>query len=509
MSNWRVKHIPEPTLAFRYGQTAEYPKDGLFLYGPVPSNQNPTRMDIGVIGTPDGVRRYSKWAGTIEKKIEVPPPRPGKKRNEANFFFWPGFSAAFSAEWPARPFATCQIDPTELTNRILGADRHAAIYQAVELYDLALRKYLREQDARPTLWFVIVPDDVFKYGRPKSFVPKLMRRIERTAIGRRAAASILAKGSMFQEEIDAAAVYEYELNFHNQLKARTLDTGQVLQVVRERTLAPDEYDETVRRSLQDPAAVAWNLATTSFYKAGGKPWRLAKIRDGVCYVGLVFKLLGKPSGRDNACCGAQMFLSSGDGVVFRGAVGPWFSETNGEFHLTHEQASSLMGMVVEAYREIHKTDPKELFIHGKTNFDDPEWAGFSSVVPSSTKLVGIKIRSQSDVKLFRYGKNTVLRGTSILVDDNKAYLWSRGYVPRLQTYAGREVPNPLLIEVKRGVANIETVLEDVMSLTKLNFNSANFSDGLPVTLRFADLVGEILTAGPTKVAVPLPFKFYI
>jgi hypothetical protein len=56
---------------------------------------------------------------------------------------------------------------------------------------------------------------------------------------------------------------------------------------------------------------------------------------------------------------------------------------------------------------------------------------------------------------------------------------------------------------------MQTVLEDVMSLTKLNFNSANFSDGLPVTLRFADLVGEILTAGPTKVTAPLPFKFYI
>jgi hypothetical protein len=36
-----------------------------------------------------------------------------------------------------------------------------------------------------------------------------------------------------------------------------------------------------------------------------------------------------------------------------------------------------------------------------------------------------------------------------------------------------------------------------------------FSDGLPVTLRFADLVGEILTAGPTDTKAPLPFKFYI
>ncbi|MFM9500719.1 hypothetical protein ACKI1Q_45045, partial [Streptomyces galilaeus] len=66
----------------------------------------------------------------------------------------------------------------------------------------------------------------------------------------------------------------------------------------------------------------WNLSTTSFYKIGGRPWRLADLRDGVCYVGLVFKRIERPSGRDNACCGAQMFLGSGDGLVFRGAVGP-------------------------------------------------------------------------------------------------------------------------------------------------------------------------------------------
>ena len=49
----------------------------------------------------------------------------------------------------------------------------------------------------------------------------------------------------------------------------------------------------------------------------------------------------------------------------------------------------------------------------------------------------------------------------------------------------------------------------MMALTKVNFNNAQFSDGLPVTLRFADQVGEILTAGPMVDDAPLPFKFYI
>jgi hypothetical protein len=48
-----------------------------------------------------------------------------------------------------------------------------------------------------------------------------------------------------------------------------------------------------------------------------------------------------------------------------------------------------------------------------------------------------------------------------------------------------------------------------MGLTKLNFNSCIYGDGLPVTLRFADLVGEILTAGPDVPDTPLPFRHYI
>ena len=66
------------------------------------------------------------------------------------------------------------------------------------------------------------------------------------------------------------------------------------------------------------------------------------------------------------------------------------------------------------------------------------------------------------------------------------------------------------IDVLRGEADLLTVMEDVMALTKLNFNACIYGDGLPVTLRFADAVGEILTAGPAvDKQPPLPFKYYI
>ena len=65
------------------------------------------------------------------------------------------------------------------------------------------------------------------------------------------------------------------------------------------------------------------------------------------------------------------------------------------------------------------------------------------------------------------------------------------------------------MDVNRGNADLRTVMEDVMCLTKVNFNSCVFSDGLPVTLKFADAVGEILTAAPVDDLPPLPFRHYI
>jgi hypothetical protein len=53
------------------------------------------------------------------------------------------------------------------------------------------------------------------------------------------------------------------------------------------------------------------------------------------------------------------------------------------------------------------------------------------------------------------------------------------------TDPGREVPKPLTMEIRRGTAGIEQVMRQVMLLTKLNFNAADFCDGLPITLRFA------------------------
>ena len=120
----------------------------------------------------------------------------------------------------------------------------------------------------------------------------------------------------------------------------------------------------------------------------------------MCYIGLVFKMDATKPQAGNACCGAQMFLDSGDGLVFKGAVGPWYSSSSGEFHLSHDAAKDLISKVLRTYARDHGSAPKEVFIHGKTYFGEDEWAGFSESVSAKTNLVGVRITDASDFKLY-------------------------------------------------------------------------------------------------------------
>jgi hypothetical protein len=203
-----------------------------------------------------------------------------------------------------------------------------------------------------------------------------------------------------------------------------------------------------------------------------------------------------------------MFLDSGDGLVFKGTGGPWYSVDTNSYHLSEEAARQLVSVAVEEYRRRAGKGPDELFIHGKARFNDDEWRGFRSGAMSSTRVVGVRIRLAEDLRIYRPGTRPVLRGLAYVRDERTAFLWANGFIPRLQTYPGREVPRGLLVDICRGNADMQTVLSDVLALTKLNYNACIYGDGQPVTLSFADAVGEILTAGPVSGA-PLPFKLYI
>jgi hypothetical protein len=498
--------LEEPPLLFKYGQSVEDPRDGLTLFGPLDEGR-PYGVRAGVIGTTAGRKRFRKWVERIQGSISNDPPRVGRP-------MFPGFEAAFHIPWSTTPAIELDVSSTELSRRVLIADPHQRVYQTVNLFSSAIIEALRTEETKPDMWFVIVPDEVHQYCRPKSIVAVSLRVEADQRMNPRWARRMNTEPFLLSEETEAATPYQFEVNFHNQLKGRLLEHNAPTQIIRESTIAHRDFLNASghpRRRLDElHSAIAWNLCSTAFYKCGGRPWKITSIRPGVCYIGLVFKREDNSADPRSACCAAQMFLDSGDGVVFRGNVGPWYVPDTGDYHLGADAARQLVTKAVKAYRLKHDGKaPKELFIHGKVRFEEREWTGFREAAGPKTNLVGVRIRPEGDLRFYRRGDQPILRGLAYVRDNRTAYLMTKGFTPRLQTYPGREVPRPLLVDVCKGDVAIETVLNDLMALTKLNYNACIFADGEPVTLRFADAIGEILTSGPFANVPPLPFKHYI
>ena len=309
--------------------------------------------------------------------------------------------------------------------------------------------------------------------------------------------------------------YDYDAQFHDQFKIRLLSSPKPTQIIRESTLDWRSYVRSDGKVIRDfskiEGHIAWTLSTAAYYKAGGKPWQLSDVRPGVCYLGLVYKKYEYSKDSRNACCAAQMFLDNGDGTIFRGELGPWYNPKTKEFHLNSEEARALIKKALNSYRAKMHDSPKELFIHARTRFSDEEWSSFREALPPETNVVGISINPKPYVKLYR--KNSrfpIMRGLSAILSDSMALLWTCGFIPHIQSTLGMETPTPLEIRIDKGTSDIYVVLKDILALTKLNYNACQYGDGLPVTLRFADSIGNILTASANQISnPPLAFKYYI
>jgi hypothetical protein len=510
----RVEHINEPDLEFAFGQRTPHPKDGLFLYGPHAKPKNIREIRIGVVGTPQGIAHFRTWSYRLKKVVAVPPPGKGEKTNRLHLADFPGLEQAFGISFEPDECSALSISPEDLERATLLLNLHEAVDKVARLYVERVRKHLNNDERAVDLWILMLPEAVYERCRPGS------KRTGLTLESGNFAKRVKARSNLPLLEtagvIDQTAeeIFHDVPDFHRRIKAEFLNIAPT-QLVRETTLAPDVYlnkaNKPIRKT-QDAATIAWNLATGLYYKTQPKPpWRLAEVRPGVCYIGMVYKNLpNDPDG--HACCAAQMFLNEGDGVVFRGANGPWRTGDY-EYHLKADAAEKLLKLVLDTYIEQHSSPPKELFIHGRTYFNDEEWSAFVKATPKETNVVGVRISTTGgETKLFRDGDYPVLRGTALILDEKSAYLWTTGYVPQLDTYIGPETPNPLHITVMRSKnvkPDILHVLADIMGLTKINYNSCNFNDGLPVTVRFAQMVGDVLTMGSARGQEKQPFKFYV
>lgn len=516
----RFHFLEEPLLTFGSEQDSEDPHDGLALFGPC--ERVGSLPDHIAIGTEQGLNLWSKWVDALNSPsscVDVSRQRPWPP--------YPGFDVAFGAAWP-EPIKGYSLDPVELQSAARKADRYERAYSVANLYLSPLEK-IQRLDSKPSLAVCIVPDEVYQNCRPKSFVHDTSdskkstdeKRLLQSALQDRKS----GQGRLFDlSEVTPNApsnLEQYGLSpdFRRQLKARIMPHELPVQIVRESTLTITSQVRDGEKGTNPLSDRLWNIGTALFYKCGRKPWKTPWAREGVCYIGLSYKRAERD--RRTACCAAQMFLDSGDGIVFVGEFGPWYSEDRKEFHLSPDAAEKLLRGTIKTYQDQDGRPLKEIFLHARSGIDRFEFEGFRRACPPGVELVGVRVRKdRSGPRLFRHddhsdpgrrGKHPVLRGTFWQRTQRYGLLFTTGFKPRLGTYDGFEVPVPLSVTIQQGEADLLQVAKDILGLTKLNYNACQLGEGQPITIKYSDRIGEILLANPE---VPREywrpnFKFYV
>lgn len=451
---------------------------------PLLFDTKPKDIVLGIIGTQQTFEKFGTWLKLCSDFIEGKP-----DSNKTNLFTsFCGFNehGGFRSRIVYSLPYFRQINDTDLDKIVRGVKkigRQTAIKEVAELYLQNIR--FLAQNKTPQVIVCLIPQKVYT---------KVL-------------------GSVTSDEIDdegETTKASMETNFHHLLKAKAMQYKIPIQIILETTLSTEPPPPGSKSDLQDIATRAWNLCTALYYKAGGIAWKAYAPgqRDLTCFVGISFyKTLDKKSLQTSL---AQIFDEQGKGVILRGSPAQIDQKGDRQPHLTELQAHELLVNAIDAYKFAESVSPKRVVIHKSSKYTDQEMEGFRKAIEdkgiSTFDFVAVL---ESDVRLFRNGSYPPLRGTCLELAENKFLMYSKGSVSFYQTYAGMYVPHPIDIGIEALNSSPRIVCEEILSLTKMNWNNTQFDRRMPITVDCSRSVGSILKYVEDDRIPEMKYSFYM
>lgn len=453
----------EPELEFGDGGKHIDPRLGLLKHGPLQPIVG-DKISVGVIGTAETVEGFERWMDRLKSAI------PGKSVKQPNLFPpFPGlgnenpFRAPFEVGSTAR-----RVVPLKDIGKVVSITSHAdAVREAASLFTDHATAML-EGSEKPDVIVTALPFDL------------IMRVVN----------DVSENG---EEDADSS---DDPIDFRDLLKSKALQLQKPTQIVwptlwDDHTRIPRKLKTTMRK-VQDPATRAWNLLNAIYYKAGRAPWRLPRPEDQLktSYVGVGF--YRDLSGQRLLTSTAQMFDERGRGLILRGGRA---RVDKGDLHpyLDRADAYDLLQRSLKAYYAQHQHYPARVMILKTSRFERAEADGFREALSEANVAYSdlVWVSESSPITMFREGDYPPLRGTLIGLG-REALLFTRGSVPIYRTYPGMRVPRPLLLRPFSADTPMSDVARDILSLTKMNWNSTQFDGALPIPIRAARQVGKVL-----------------
>ena len=480
--------LTEPELDFGAGKHVDI-RFGLKNYGPVTFEVDtaPKEIQVGFVGTSKTIQGVRDWMDNARQGV------PAKASKKPNFFpAFPGFGkqSCFQCDWITGDRLIRAIPAREINRSISNANKADSVRQAVELF-MAECRYITDTTKA----------DVIICAPPV----ELLNHVDVNLITE-------TDDDAEAQEADDEQEKPAQLDMHDMLKARSLAFASPIQYIR-----PSTYDDKVkevsgtgrRRHLQDPATRAWNFFTALYYKAGGTPWRLRRnVSDfESCFVGVSF--YHSLDRRTVSTSVAQVFNERGEGMILRGGEAK-LSKEDRQPHLNEPDMKALMVRSLAEFEREHGHLPARVVIHKTSSFNSEELKGCNAAIDElRIKNRDLLVIRESSTRLFRTGQYPPLRGTFLELDNRRSLLYTRGSISFYQMYPGMYVPRALEIDSVETETPARTLAQEILALTKMNWNNTQFDSALPITLRAARQVGAILKCAVDQTTITSSYAYYM
>lgn len=303
-------------------------------------------------------------------------------------------------------------------------------------------------------------------------------------------------------QIDIALIYigdnliqyrcEGELDLHDIIKLECANRYKT-QFLEEKTI---KSSDNINKKI-------FNLAMGIYTKTIGMAWFPDTYSKNTLFLGISF---GKTANGINVGC-SQMFDGAGRGMQL--IISKVTDKNKKNQYLTKNEAFELGVKIRQTYYKTSKVDElKRIVIHRADPFKREEIAGFKMAFEGIDNFDLIQISDYSFFNCYKLVNSVcsgypVKRGTTIKSSKDVAYVWTDGSINHSdimnnKTYRNnkRGMGKPLKIKKSYGTASINEVVNDLMYLTKMDFNSADvIYSKMPVTLKYSRMVCELLKQG--------------
>jgi hypothetical protein len=490
-----IIELSPPRLQFGGASTHSDPKAGLLAAGPFDLRFGSARKDhihIGVVGPAEQVEAARRWLDRCSREVPV--------LGEPNLLKkpFPGFADAFHKTLVAPAASSIELAGDKLA-RALEGDAYGCFQRVVDLYATAHARLALRDLNRPDIVLMCIPDAVV--NKVSSVERKATdSERERAKSLRRARERLQLDLFDVLDEVEQTPEDFLKRDLRLALKSRALKNRLPIQLVTGALL-----NDTVRN--QDPATRAWNLAVGLYYKAGGVPWRLPPTGPDTCFVGISFHHFRTTHRAVVRSSLAQAFSSDGEGFAIRGEGVPVEPNQGRNVHLSEQQAYDLARNVLAEYELRTGGAPLRVVLHKTSYFDAAEQAGFAAAL-RDTPILSMVTLVPSLFRLLRYGPYPPKVGTVCTVNGDRTFLFTSGFMPELGTYPGPHVPQPFDVRCL-GAEGAIVAAQDVLNLTRMNWNTADIRGKWPVSLSFARRVGGILDEYGEDDLTETSFRYFV